>query len=166
VQLPVPQAVQVPLALQYMPALPQGEPAVLFPLSLQMSEPVEHDEVPVLQGLAGVHVTLAVQALQVPLLHTRFVPQGEPSASAVFESTQLGAPEVHVSAPLWQALAGVQDWPLTQAAHVPVLVHTMSLPQLVPAGLFVVSVHTDDPVEHEVVPFLQGLVVGWQTLPA
>jgi len=67
---------------------------------------------------------------------------------------------VQVSAPLWQALAGVQDCPLTQAAHVPVLVQTISLPQLVPAGLFVVSMHTEDPVEQEVVPFLHGLVVG------
>jgi len=160
VQLPVPHAVQVPLALQYMPDEPQRDPAGLFPLSLQMSEPVEHDEVPVLQGLAGVHVTLGVHALHVPLLHTRFVPQGEPSARDVFESTQLGAPDVQVSAPLWQALAGVQDCPLTQAAHVPVLVQTISLPQLVPAGLFVVSMHTEDPVEQEVVPFLHGLVVG------
>jgi hypothetical protein len=160
VQLPVPQAVQVPLALQYMPDVPQGDPAGLFPLSLQMSDPVEQDEVPVLQGLAGGHAMLAVQLVHVPLLQTRFVPHVAPSASATLESTQFGAPDVQVSAPLWQALAGGQDWPLTQVVHVPALVHTMLLPQVFPAGLFVVSMHTDVPVEHAVVPFLQGFVGG------
>ena|GEM_PF-6857207 len=159
-QLPVPQAVQVPAALQYIPDVPHGDPADLFPLSLQTSDPVEQDEVPVLQGLAGVHVMLAAHVLHAPLLQTRFVPHVAPSASETLESTQLGAPDVQLSVPLWQALAGVQDWPLTQAVHIPAPVQTMSLPQPAPAALFVVSMQTDVPVEHVVVPFLQGFVVG------
>jgi hypothetical protein len=40
----------------------------------------------------------------------------------------------------------LQDWPA---------------PHSVPAPLLPVSTHTDDPVEHDVAPVLQGLV-GWQ----
>jgi len=60
---------------------------------------------------------------------------------------------------------------MTAAAHVPPALHIAGrvttppehdwpAPHNVPAPLLVVSVQTIEPVEHDVVPFLHGLV-GW-----
>lgn len=40
-------------------------------------------------------------------------------------------------------------------------VHVLAGPQVAPAPLFVVSMHTWDPVVHAVIPFLHGFA-GWQ----
>lgn len=48
--------------------------------------------------------------------------------------------------------------PLWQTTQVPVLSHTMPVPQAVPGDLLPLSLHTCMPVEHENVPTLQELV--------
>jgi hypothetical protein len=106
-----------------------------------------------------------VQAEQTPARQTRFVPQDAPFARLVPVSVQVAAPLAHDCVPVWQVLAGVQVEPVTQGTHTAEALHTISVPQVVPVALFVVSMHTDVPVAHEVAPFLHGLA-GWQTVPA
>ena len=82
-------AAQVPVALhiagsvnvpfeQDWPA-PHSVPWPLLPLSTQTDDPVAHEVTPVLQGFVGWQGWLAVQETQLPVLHTRFVPQVVPS---------------------------------------------------------------------------------------
>lgn len=75
------------------------------------------------------------------------------------------APDPQASVPAWHGLlVGVHDAPSLQAVQTPELLQTMPVPHDVPADLLVVSVHTDEPVVHAVVPFLHGLL-GWQVTP-
>ena len=106
-----------------------------------------------------------MQAEHTPARHTRFVPQLAPFGKLVPVSVHVAAPLAHDCVPVWQVLAGVQVAPVAQATQVAVASHTMFVPQAVPVALLVVSVHTDDPVAHDVVPFLHGFV-GWQAVPA
>jgi hypothetical protein len=46
----------------------------------------------------------------------------------------------------------VHETPAVQALHEPAL-HTLFVPHDVPSGRLPVELHTDTPVEHEVVPF-------------
>ena len=118
--------------------VPQEVPVATFPVSAQAEVPVAHEVAPVRQGLAGVQLTPAVHAPQVPLLHTLFVPQEVPFATFPV-CVQTDAPVTHEVAPVRQGLAGVQAVPEVQAAQAPLL-HTMFVPQTVPlTRLFPVS---------------------------
>jgi hypothetical protein len=79
----------------------------------------------------------------------------------------IALPVAHDSVPVWHALAGVHGPPLLHATHIPAL-HTIPVVPVahdIPVGLFPVSTHTCDPVAHEYIPVLQGLV-GWHAPPA
>jgi hypothetical protein len=130
----------------------------LLPLSTHTDAPVVHEVLPVLHGLLGVQVRFAVQEEQEPDLHTRLVPHAVPSATEVAVSWHTGAPLAHESLPVWQTLVGVQLAPLLQVTQLAELLHTMPVPQLVPAGLLPLSAHTELPVLHEVAPVLQALL--------
>jgi hypothetical protein len=73
-------------------------------------------------------------------------------------------PFVHAIVP------GVGHCPLALQTAAAVLIpvaaeHEAAAPQLVFAALFVVSVQTELPLEHDVVPFLHGLA-GWHAVPS
>ena len=116
--------------------MPQLVPADLLPLSTHVCAPDAHEFVPVLHtpGLV-VHVPPAVQMPQVPLLHTWFVPHDVPFALFPI-SAQTGTPVTHEVVPTLHAFACVQAAPDVQAPHVPEALHTMFVPQLVPAARF------------------------------
>jgi len=109
-----------------------------------------------------------VHAPQVPLpSQTLSVPQLVPAVLLVAPSTQVIAPVAHDVVPFLQALGlVVHALPAVHDTHVPEPLHTLSVPQLVPAALLLPSMHVIAPVVHDVVPFLQlvGLVV--HALPA
>ena len=155
-QFPAPSQVSAPEQAAAV-LLPHALPAALFPPSTQTEVPVEHEVTPALQrfGLV-VQARPAVQAEHVPALHTRLVPQLVPSGSEVVVSVHTGAPVEQERVPVWHVLAGVQDCPLLHVTHAPAL-HTMPLPQVVPAAVLPVSTQTELPVVHEVAPVLQAL---------
>jgi hypothetical protein len=139
-------------------------PALLFVLpSMQVITPVVQDVVPFLHlfGLV-VHPLPTVQATQVPVpLHTLSVPQPVPGA-LLLPSMQLVAPVEQDVVPFLQMFGlVVHATPAVQATQVPVPLHTMLVPQLVPAVLLPLSTHVCAPDAHDVVPVLQtpGLVV-------
>ena len=100
----IPVALQVPCSVTTPPEHdcggPHCAPCPLLPLSTQTDEPVEHDVVPVLHGFVGWQVWPAVHETQLPLLHTRFVPQVVPSATFDPLSLQTGAPVLQLSVPV------------------------------------------------------------------
>jgi hypothetical protein len=143
--------------------VPQEVPVATFPVSAQTDVPVAHDVAPVRQAFAGVQLTPAVHAPQVPLLHTLFVPQAVPSATFPV-SAQTAAPVPQEVAPVRHALAGVQVAPEVQEAHAPLL-HTMFIPQEVPLATFPDSAQTGAPVSQAVAPVRHGLPLTLQLAP-
>ena len=109
--------------------------------------------VPAWHGLSGAHDTPAVHATQTPALHTRFVPQEVPLATFA-DSTQTGTPVLQVVVPVRQGLPVTgQLAPTLQSPHTPVALHTLSVPQLVPATTSVfLSVQTGVPVAQASIP--------------
>ena len=103
--------------------------------------------------------------MQIPALHTRFVPHDVPFATLPC-STQTGAPVLHVVVPVRQGLpVTAQLAPTLQSPHAPTALQTLSVPQLVPAGASVpLSVHTGVPVEQDSVPWWHGFI-GVQAAP-
>jgi hypothetical protein len=148
---PAVHALHVPLS--HTSLVPHAVPfARLVPVSLHTGTPVVHDVVPVWQLLAGVHIAPVVHALQVPLSHTSLVPHEVPLGTSVIVSVQVETPVEQDVEPTWQLLVGVHDSPAVHDEHVP-LSHTSLAPHVVPFERLVpVSLHTDTPVEHEVVP--------------
>ena len=104
----------------------------------------------------------AVHWPQLPLpSHTRLVPQLVPPMT-LLPSAQVIAPVAHEYTPFLQMLGlPVHDPPAVQATQAPEPLHTMFVPQLMPADLLPPSTQVCAPVEHDVAPFLQtlGLVV-------
>jgi len=98
-----------------------------------------------------------VQALHEPALHTRFVPQLEPSARFTPASMQTEVPVEHEVVPLWHGFEGVQATLAVQETQVPVL-HTWFVPQVVPSAMLPVSVHTAAPVAQERTAVRHGFV--------
>jgi len=109
--------------------------------------------VPAWHGFAGMQDTPTVHDTQTPALHTRFVPQEVPLATFA-TSAQTGAPVLHVRAPVRQGLpVTAQLAPTLQSPQTPVALHTLSVPQLVPAATSVFrSVQTGAPVEQASIP--------------
>ena len=143
--------------------VPQEVPVATFPVSAQTAAPVAHDVAPVRHALAGVQLTPAVHAPQVPPSHTLFVPQEVPSATFPV-SAQTAAPVAHDVAPVRHGLAGVQVAPEVQDAQAPLL-HTMFVPQEVPLARFPDSEQTGAPVSQAVVPVRHGLPPTLQLAP-
>ena len=89
--VPAVQAPQVPLSHTLL--VPHDVPFARFPVSVQTEVPVAQDVAPVLQALLGWQVVPAVQAPQVPALHTLLVPQVVPLARFCPVSEQVIAGE-------------------------------------------------------------------------
>jgi len=170
---PAVQALHVP-ALQTR-FVPQLVPSVTFVAASRQTEvPVEHEVVPLWQGFAGVQASPAVQALHVPALQTRFVPQVVPLATAIVESTQapMGAIAIeHDVVPVWHGFVGTHATEV-QLVQTPLAWQVAVGPpseQSLPSAKIVIpsSTQTEVPVEQDVVPPWQGLVAaGAQTRPA
>jgi len=67
---------------------PQEVPFATFPVSRQTDIPVPQEVAPVRHAVVGVQGAADVQAPQVPLLHTMFVPHIVPLARLLPVSTQ------------------------------------------------------------------------------
>jgi len=127
-----------------------------FTRFLPVSEHVISGEqacVPAWHGFTGIHDTPAVHDTQIPALQTRFVPQEVPLATFA-DSAQTGTPVLHVRVPVRQGLpVTAQLAPTLQSPQIPVALHTLSVPQLVPAATSVfLSVQTGVPVVQVSVP--------------
>jgi hypothetical protein len=147
-------------------AAPHSVPTGLLPLTTHTELPVEQEVRPTLHGSGGVHVAPAVHGTQLPVLHTWFIPQPVPLATAVPVSWQVALPVVQVSVPVWHGLVGVQAPPAAHAMQAPLLQTRLGLvPHVVPFATFPVSAHTEMPVTHDVAPVRHGFV-GWQLAPA
>ena len=84
---------------------------------MQTGEPVPHAIVAVdAQGLVEAQSAPALQSVQMPALHTWFVPQGMPLATGI-PSRQTGLPEPQVVVPVMHVFTGVQVDPLLQGRH-------------------------------------------------
>ena len=119
--------------------------------------------VPVLHGSPVAQVAPALQATQLPPLHTRFVPQVVPSGADPI-AWQVAVPVWQVYVPTWQGALGVQLPPAMQLPHVPPL-HTLLFPHEVPFAMLPVSAQTEVPVAHDVAP-VRHAVAGVQVTPA
>ena len=103
---------------------------------MQVGVPVEQLSVPVWHGFVGVHASPAVHPMQVPVWHTMFVPHVVPLATFP-DAVQTGAPVEQAVAPVLHGMPlTAQLAPTVQAPHVPEALHTMFVPQLVPAARF------------------------------
>ena len=155
---PAMQATQVPALLQTM-SVPQDVPADFIVSLLQTIAPVLQLLTPV-KHLLGFVVQLVpeVQATHVPEpLHTMPEPQLVP-ADLLPPSMHVIVPVVHDVVPFLHAAFGLllHVLPAVHATQVPDPLHTMLVPQLVPAALLVPSTHVIAPVVHDVVPFLHA----------
>jgi hypothetical protein len=160
-EAPAVHETHVPVLLQTM-LVPQLVPPALLPPSTQVLAPVEQEYTPFLQmfGLP-VQAPPAVHATHVPELQTMLVPQLVPAA-LLPPSTQVWLPVAQEYVPFLQMFGlVVQEPPAVQATHVPELLQTMLVPQLVPGASLLPSTQVMAPVEQEVIPFLQafGLLV-------
>ncbi len=90
-----------------------------------------------------------VQAVQVPLLQTMFVPQEVPLETFP-DSVQTGAPVSQAVLPVRHGLPlTLQVAPTVQLTQLPAALQTLFVPQLVPAATSVpLSLQTGVPVEH------------------
>jgi hypothetical protein len=113
----------------------------------------------------GLHDSLAVHALHVPLLQTMSVPHDVPFGAGLPVSLQVGSAPVQSKLPTLHGFAvGTQAAPFLHAVHVPDW-QTCPVPHDVPFGKFdPVSWQVDSPVEQSVSPAWQ-LLVGAQAFP-
>jgi hypothetical protein len=143
--------------------VPQEVPSGWLPVAPHTIVPVVHTFAPVLHGFVGWQPVPAVQAAQVPLLHTMLTPHDVPFG-LLPDSAHVDMPVVHVVTPFLQGFVGGQLVPGVQPEHAPLL-QTWLVPHDVPFALLPVSAHTIVPVAHEFVPVLHVLP-GWQLVPA
>jgi hypothetical protein len=138
-------------------------------LSTHVCVPVEQEVMPARQGSGLVlQASPAVQGEHVPALHTRFVPQLVPFASAAAVSTQIEVPVAHEVTPATQGLGfPAQEAPATQVPQTPPLQTSLG-PQTVPlgSGAIGLSTHVGLPLEHEVVPARQASGFVSQAAPS
>ena len=140
--------------LQTIP-VPQPRPFGASPVSMQREVPVAQEVVPTLQG-EGMQGALAEQVAQLPLLHTRPLPQDWP-LGALPDSAHWEVPFAQEVVPTLQA-EGSQAMLAEQVTQSPLL-HTRPLPQDRPLGALPDSRHSDAPDAQEVVPVLHALPV-------
>jgi hypothetical protein len=158
---PAVHATQLPLLQTWL--VPQDVPFATLPVSAQTGTPVTHEFAPVLHRFEGWQAAPAVQALQVPLLQTLFVPHMVPLARFLPVSAQVIA-GVQACVPAWHAFAGVQESPAVHDTQLPEL-HTRFVPQDVPLATFPDSAQTGAPVLQVVVPVRQGRAAMVQLAP-
>jgi hypothetical protein len=147
-EAPWSQATQAP-PLQTWP-VPQNVPFGAGPVGTHTGTPVEHEKVPVLQGLpGGVQLPPAAQLTHCPVPEqTWSVPQGVPAAAkAVGVHTGEPVPQA-MAAAVTQAFGGVQVASCTQPPQIPAAEQTCPVPQEAPAARKVRSVQTGAPLEH------------------
>jgi hypothetical protein len=135
--------------------VPQLVPADLLVPSTQVMAPVEQEVVPFLQAVGlPVQVPPAVQATQEPEpLQTMLLPQLIPGDLLVVSSAQVMAPVEQDVVPFLQAVGFVvQLVPAVHETQPPEPLHTMLLPQLVPALFAVPLTQVGAPVVHEAMP--------------
>jgi hypothetical protein len=159
----VPEVQETQLPALQTRLLPHDVPFETVPVIMHTELPLLHTVLPVWHMLPfGVQALPAVQGLQLPPLHTRFVPQLVPFARLLPVSVQLGVPDEQLSEPVWQgAVDGVQLVPAEHAMHWPAL-HTMLVPHDEPLGAFPLCMQVATPVEHDVTPALHVVPVGVQ----
>jgi hypothetical protein len=161
---PAVQATQVPALQTWL--VPQAVPSATLVRPVQVSAPLVHDVVPTWQLLPlALHDWPDEQATHCPELHTRLVPHDVPSGWLAVKA-HVCVPVAQVVVPFWQVLPpGLHDVPAAQLTHVPLL-HTWSVPHVMPfdAGRGLVQVAV--PVAQEVVPVRQTLPLGVQLVPA
>jgi hypothetical protein len=131
--------------------------------------PVAQDVVPVWQTLLlYTQPTLAVQATQVPPLHTWLVPHGVPSVTFAVLSVHCEVPDEQLDVPVLQTLPpGLHVAPVWQAPQVPLL-HTAAPAAEVHAEPFAatpVCVQTGEPVLQSMVPVRHELPPGKHEAP-
>jgi hypothetical protein len=136
--------------------------ATLDPVSLHTEEPLVQLVRPEWHGFAGAQVAPAVHELQLPALHTLFVPHvvpfgATPASPPASSTSHTGAPVAQEIAPTRQGfVAGVQLVPALHPEHVP-LSQTWPVPQAAPlARLFPVSEQTAEPEVHRMLPAWHG----------
>jgi hypothetical protein len=141
--------------------------AVFVPVSLQTGAPDEQTVVPTWHAfVAGVHEAPVVHAPHAPSSQTSLLPHDVPFVAFVPVSLQTGAPDEQTMVPAWHAFVdGVQEAPAMHEPQDP-LSQTWLVPHDAPlARLVPVSVHTEVPLAHDVVPVWHGLA-GAQGTPA
>ena len=108
---------------------------------------------PAWHGFAGVQASPVVHDMQVPELHTMFVPQEVPLATFA-DSTHTAVPLPHAVMPVRHGLLGTaQIAPTLQSPQTPVALQTLPTPQAVPAGTMAVpALQTGVPVPQASVP--------------
>jgi hypothetical protein len=79
---------------------PHIVPVGLLPVSAHTDVPVEHDVIPNLHGLVGLHGWPAVHATHAPALHTRFAPHAVPLGCDCPVSMHTAAPVLQLSVPV------------------------------------------------------------------
>ena len=151
--LPAVQATQEPAPLQTWLG-PQLVPAALLPPSMQVMRPVAQVVVPFRQTPGFVvQPRPTVQPPQMPLLHTRFVPQVVPFGRFPV-SPQTGTPVTQEVAPVLQALVGWQPAPAVHGLQMPLL-QTRFNPHEVPLARFLF-------VSEQVIAGAHACVPAWQ----
>jgi hypothetical protein len=151
---PALQATQLPEALQTK-LLPQPVPAAFMVPFTHVELPLEHDAVPLKQGL-GLPAQLCpcVQVPQNPLpSQTWLEPQAVPAMTLPVPSTQDAVPVAQEMTPLLHDDGlPLHAPPAAHATHMPVPLQTRLVPQPVPAAFAVPSTHVWTPVVHAVTP--------------
>lgn len=138
----------------------QAVPLVTLPVSVQTAEPVAQLMAPVRHTFAGEQPAPLLHGLHPPLRHTP--PAHGVPLLLLLPSVQTGLPVLQEVLPFRQAWPGFveQPAPSLHALQVPLLQTPPGHP--VPLGLFALSTHCGEPVEHETMPVrqaLEGLVV-------
>jgi hypothetical protein len=153
--VPALQTLSWPHVVPFASALPVSEQAMLG----------EQTVMPAWHAFAGTQDVPAEHMSQLPPLQTMLAPQGVP-LGALPDSTQTGAPVLHVICPLLHGLPGTgHSMPCMHPVQLPLALQTMSVPQEVPAATFVfASMQVGaDPLQFSVP--LWHLLVGWHAAP-
>ncbi len=154
--VPCEQGLHAP-ALQTPPA--HAVPFDLLLPSTHTADPDVQSTTPFLHAALGfvLHAAPALQALQNPLLQTPLPPPQLVPFALLLASAQTGAPVVQLIVPFLQSEVGfvVHAVPALHALHAPL--RQAPPGQVVPFALFVPSVHTAEPVEQLIAPFLHVL---------
>lgn len=115
-------------------AVPHTVPAGSKLSTTQVAVPESHEMIPTAHAFDSGQAPPAVQATQLPALHTLFFPQEVPSA-AIPVVAQTDVPVTHEVVPVRQGSVGWQSAPAVQETQVPAL-QTLFVPQSVPLARF------------------------------
>jgi hypothetical protein len=153
----VPAVQETHAPLSHTSFVPHPVPLATFTEPTHVETPEEHEVVPVWQPLVVVHAVPAVHEVHAPLSQTWFVPQEVPLVTLVV-LPHTATPVEQEIVPVSQPLLSVHAAPVVHEMHVP-LSQTSFVPHDVPLATLADPMHTDTPVEHEVVPVWHPFVV-------